>query len=787
MKFIGGGIFREKFSFRIFFLYRAKLRALLFFVLMLSVSTSSLTVEPLKEIYIAPIIGHLDVGFTGTQREVKLKWQRIYREGIDLLERDSHAKLISDSLLPLEWFKESASEDEWTQFKKLVQSGRWELTAGWAHMNTSVMSEAEARRYFLQARKWEEELQTRIKVWHHADVPGLGWNMAESAVDAGIELIVVGANELGGLTPLPLLPPLFNWQSPDGETVTVSLHGGSGYLEGGLDLKLHVLDGLEERLQNFTSKLRKRGYQSEFAMVLFSSGDNRGPKVLEQLFTSVNEWNEKGKKPLLQITTFTEFNEKSKNMRNFLPTISVDFPAPWEALIMRAPRGERVVRKAKMNLENAEVLSIINNSSAQDKIQQAWRNVLLHDEHAGIGAWNGTLTREQLLEQNLTEYKYALDAFQLSSTLLSQQLSLLVGNSHGNDSKMLLLFNPTSTAKNLAKIGDDHLYSFASSYSAISAIVQKNFRFRQFKNDELYKWRLVSASEVNEEFLFVTKSLRIQPQRMLNISQLFLTSPFKAQAGEQIAVLEGYQNCNVTAYMRAGIWIDHSILAYSSNPKMFFTQEGALLGCENNRSLLLGGLSGAPLLLWRGQPAFVIYKQEVPIKFLDDSTGAVEQEPTAEDIIQHDIFVMETSSISPREAYLNFHELSRPQIAMRAKNITGGEKRIIYLRTDDPRAIIIAIWRADFDKEVVVAVRNISSERLVASLRSDYWDITQARRVDLLERPVKGEDLFCVDANNQRRKCEGAKLKPYLILEPLSVIYAKITIVPKKTSSKLYH
>lgn len=732
----------------------------------------------LEEIYIVPLIGHLDVGFTATQREVKLKWQSIYREGIELLERVPEAKLTSDSLLPIEWFKESASGEEWSRFKKLVRSGRWELTAGWAHMNTTVISEAEARRYFLYTRKWEEELQTRIKIWHHADVPGLGWNMAESATDAGLELIVAGANELGGLTPLPPLPRLFNWEAPDGEKITVSLHGGSGYLEGGLDLKLHVPEGLEERLQNFGFRLRKQEYTLDFALVLFSSGDNRGPAILEQLFHTVKEWNNKGKTPSLRIATFSEFNERVKSFRNSLPNIRADFPASWETLIMRAPRGEKAVREAKLNLKIAEILSIINGTSAKAKIAHAWQNILLHDEHAGVGAWEGSLSKEQLYEQNLTEYRYAFSALQATRELLSEELSSLVGGSSENNTNTIFLFNSTATRKNLVRIGDDYSYSLVPSYQAISTTTTQLTRLKKLNNAP-YHWRFISPAEIGDNFSYETKSMRIPPRNMLTISQLFLRAQTEATEGKRIALLEQYQNCEVNAYTRGGIWIDASLLACSETPKIFFAQEGALLTCANGISLVAGARDGAPLFLLDGHPAFVLYQQEAPAKFRDGTMGYVAQEPSADETIAHDIFVMEAHRSSPKEAYSKLHEFANPMIGIEVRHTVKNKERESYLRTDDPRAVIVNLWQAEFEKGIVVALRNISGKRVTACLRTDYWDIKEAMKVDLLERTINDEGLFCLDVRNKRTECRGASLKPHVTLKPFSVVYVKLLLDKK--------
>jgi len=380
---------------------------------------------PIEEIYVVPVLGHLDYGFTEPQAEVKRKWPDIYRRGIELLESHPRARLTGGCLLPVEWFKEVADKKEWTKFEKLVRSGRWEVTAGWMHANTSVFSAAEGRRFFLPARRWANELGVPVYSWLHADVPGLTWNMAEAATDAGVKFIAVGANEMNGLSALPPgMPRLFRWEAPDGDRVLVSLRGGAGYMEGGMDLVLHEWEGLEERLDNYSKKLRKNGYPLDKALVLFSSGDNAGPGKLEELFDNVERWNESGRKPRIRITSLTDFYMSlTDEEKESLPVLRGDWPASghWEALVRRSPHAQAFAAQARRKLLAAQLFAVVTENRRQQKnIAEAWKKLLLYDEHSGVGAWPGKMTFNEILEQNNHEVGLAEDALEAAENSLRE-------------------------------------------------------------------------------------------------------------------------------------------------------------------------------------------------------------------------------------------------------------------------------------------------------------------------------------------------------------------------------
>jgi len=755
----------------------------------------------LKTIYIIPLLGHLDLGFTATQREVRRKWPRIYRDGISFLERHPEATLTSDSLLPLEWFREDASLDEWRRFRGLVKSGRWELTAGWAHMNTAMMSEAEVRRFFLPSRRWEEELGVPIRIWHHADVPGLSLNTAEAAINAKLDMIVVGANELGGLSKLPKdLSRLFNWEAPDGQKIIVSLHGGSGYLEGPLDLRIHVRDGLEERLKKFKYNLKKSGYLPDFTMVLFSSGDNRGPEIFEQLLKTVNQWNSEGKTPKLQISTLSNFKEIIKGVANTFPLSKFprkcDWPASWEALVRRAPRGESLAKEAQRNLVAAEALSVVNSRPDRPAFDLAWRNLLSHDEHSGVGVWPRMLTHEQALEQNRTEYEYALMADEISKKLVTENMKILASRVKDTGNGDFIFFNATSRQKYIAINYPEMKYIKATPINNVGYTISKIAspkktifiaKGKKFWEIKSCPWPLFDRAHYLSPLRSapsIGHSASVAPiNDGMMITRLLFNLPF-GQITRKLSLFAVHETKNqfhISGILRGGIWG-----WMCGDGSLSYPLEGVWLQDFRDNSLLITSIDGTPFDMSSHQLLSLIYIKEPPSMFQDGTIADVDPEPGAPPEVLSRYIVNEKGKINELDAMAYLSGAANPLAAMR---IDEGEHTEdlphdggAYLDTDDLRAWITEIKWADFGEGVIIAVRNVSDSRITVRLRSDFWRFLTAAQVDGLQRDVTNENLYCTDERNGRADCHGPKqVNPNLVLGPKQVIELRLALAPKKT------
>ncbi len=98
----------------------------------------------------------------------------------------------------------------------------------------------------------------------------------------------------------------------------------------------------------------------------------------------VKEWNEKYAYPKLVIATTDEmFRDFEQRYGDQLPTAQGDFTPYWEDGAASSARETALNRASAERLVQAETLFALFNPQAYpaDDFSQAWRNVLLYDEH----------------------------------------------------------------------------------------------------------------------------------------------------------------------------------------------------------------------------------------------------------------------------------------------------------------------------------------------------------------------------------------------------------------------
>jgi len=736
--------------------------------------------RPLKTIYIVPILGHLDYGFTASQREVKALWPDIYRKGVRFLENHPKAILTSGSLLPVEWFHDKATPEEWRRFQRLVKSGRWELTAGLLHTNTSVLSEAETSRLFFDSRRWAEKFEVPIFSWLHADVPGLTWNMAEAASNARIKFIAVGANEMGGMSPLPeRLPPLFFWEAPDGKRVAVSVRGGSGYMEGGLDLALHEEEGLRERLKEYVKSLRAKGYLLDKSIVLFSSGDNNGPDAFPALMKTVEQWNSQGFKTRLRIAALSGFyRELTEEERALLPVVKGDWPASghWEALVRRTPHAEAAARSAKRELLAAELLSVIlDRRNDADNLRASWRNLLLYDEHSGVGAWPNKLTRKQLIEQNRTEHALANEALKGAESSIykmafSREIRLLLP-----PFKPLLVCN-VSDAKNggiLKWLGQKDtspqqgVVFFNGDIPAWSCSISPNSKAelrRPLKGKHKLPVRIEKTVRLEPPLFLRSGVMKIEqaanPPLVKEVFQLSKNAYAVRLRWGPVSKLPAAKNMRGwAATFSFGLPIEsfnwvRGGLAFSQKKTLSYLSwrmpwEGVLAQLEGGGRVMLSNIEGSPVYsavpsrpdaLW-----WLLYVQESPVTFRGGKTGLAPHEPDAFNKPLQSLWVVKRSSSSGGSDLAALRDMSTPIIGFAYREGVAGDAAIVkseevVLRsfsTASPEISIEEVKWADFEKGIVVRLRNLTTRAVTTNVVSHLGTIEKAVLVDGLERFIR--------------------------------------------------
>ena len=768
--------------------YRKLIPAILFLsVVACSLFKGGLFKKPVEVIHVIPILGHLDYGFTATQREVRAKWPEIYRDGIKFMIKHPQARLVSGCVAPIEWFRMEANDREWENFKQLLMSGRWEITAGFVHANTGVFSENEAARLFFESRKLADEIGVEIDSWLHADVPGLTWNMAEAATDAKIKIIAVGANEMNGLSPLPQgLPPLFNWEAPDGERVVVSLHGGAGYMQGGLDLVLHEPEGLESRVSEFSETLRRNGYEPNVAMALFSTGDNNGPEVLTKLIATVENYNADNPRTKLRISTIREFyddliesaGEGDGLILESLPSVSGDWPAAghWEALVRRAPHAEAAARNAKRKLKSAQLLSVIaRNPRYMRDIKKAWKNVLLYDEHSGVGAWPGKLTKKQVVEQNETEVDLALEALSEAERVIADLVSskffyynlmvngkpVMVCNPSGRNRSGVIELNRQTDGldRNILPHGmsgwscgivnDSRIKKIRPSVKVgdCGAVLENTVYLEPPLFMEMQGMRVGKGNGMRH------KSLYYEPAKGSGIVTLKwgpaskLTPAPKMRGWAATFSFKGMVGAR--KWVRGGLSLSESnTLGKSLSWRM--PGDGIVVeDADGGGRTAIGCLDGMPVFTsvpadGKNKNWWLMYVQEQQIEFKDGTVGVVPNEPQFFDRPVESTWIMKKIN-SDKNDFDALGDVASPLMGHFYKEARAGERgrhsigESIFHTFSTPaqNVVIEQVKWADFGDGIIVRVRNISGQNVKTNLVSHIGKIVKAHVTDGIERDIR--------------------------------------------------
>jgi hypothetical protein len=176
------------------------------------------------------------------------------------------------------------------------------------------------------------------------------------------------------------------------------------------------------RLLEYLGQLETKGYPYDAVQVRHCLGDNGAPDV--DFADKVRAWNETHAYPRLVIATSEEmFRDFEKRYGDRLPEARGDFTPYWEDGAASSARETAQNRASADRLTQAETLFALANPGAYpaEDFYQAWRNVLLYDEHTW-GAHNSISEPDApfVKSQWAIKQQFALDADRQSRELLER-------------------------------------------------------------------------------------------------------------------------------------------------------------------------------------------------------------------------------------------------------------------------------------------------------------------------------------------------------------------------------
>jgi len=378
---------------------------------------------------------HNDIGYTHVQDEVeRMQWENL-EKALELgdatkdFPAGSQLKYCTEVMWAVESWYEKAGPEQKLALQEAVKAGTVELNGLFANELVSLCGPEELDR-LLEAGRWiSRECGMPLTTAMITDIPGWSWALVPALANSGVKYLSLGTNRghrIGDIIEAWGDKP-FYWVSPSGEEKVLSWVHGEGYslFHTGL-----AYSAIHKRLQEdlvfgYLKKLSDQNYLYEEVMLRYNIGSDNGP-VDEMLPQAVKEWNEKYVTPRIVISTVDEaFSIFENKYGNTLPEVSGDITCYWEDGAYSTARETIQNRSNASRLVQAQSLWAMYNPAGypENDAREAWRNVLLFDEHTW-GSWNSISEPEVpfTLQQWEIKKSFAAEAEKQSKKLLFDAL-----------------------------------------------------------------------------------------------------------------------------------------------------------------------------------------------------------------------------------------------------------------------------------------------------------------------------------------------------------------------------
>ena len=413
------------------------------------------TVEPVREITIFLLHhSHVDIGYTHVQKEVeKLQWSYL-EKAIELAKASQDnpygSRFIwnTEVMWAVESYLENADGPKRKQFLEAVKKGWIELDGLYANMLTGLCSPEELFHLFDAGVNISSGAGVRLRSAMITDVPGWSWGLVAPMAQSGIRYFSAGTNRghrIGSII-RELGDRPFYWVSPSGEEKVFTWIHQEGYslFHTGLgsEIQENLLD--EERIFPYLDWLEENNYPYDMTVLRYNIGSDNGPPD-ENLCDLVKAWNEKYETPQLFISTVSQaFGIIEKRFRETIPEYRGDITGYWEDGAASSANETSINRQNASRLSQAEVLLSMSPRASypNQRIGQAWKNIMLYDEHTW-GSWNSISEPESdfTTQQWETKKSFALNAEKYSKELLGTSFK---NKATGKEIKALEVVNTNS-------------------------------------------------------------------------------------------------------------------------------------------------------------------------------------------------------------------------------------------------------------------------------------------------------------------------------------------------------
>ncbi len=390
-----------------------------------TLATEQIEIHPVRKwvVYLLPH-SHVDIGYTHVQTDVEQAQWRYLETAIDTARatadypEGSRFKWNVEVLWAVDSYLRQATPEKRQAFIEAVQQGQIGLQALYGNELTGLCSSEELLRLLRCSQQIAKLCNHPAQTAMITDVPGYTWGIVPALVHSGVKYFSIGPNggDRIGHTSSAWGDKPFWWIGPNGQDKVLVWMTGTGYYQ--------VFQS-PERLLGYLKGLDDRDYPYDYVQVRHCLGDNAAPDV--NFPQRVREWNERYAYPKLVIATTDEmFQDFERRYGDVLPLASGDFTPYWEDGAGSSARETALNRASAERLIQAEALFALlaPEQYPAERFSQAWRNVLLYDEHTW-GAHNSVREPDHpfVHSQWAIKQAFALDADQQSQALLNAALA----------------------------------------------------------------------------------------------------------------------------------------------------------------------------------------------------------------------------------------------------------------------------------------------------------------------------------------------------------------------------
>jgi len=331
---------------------------------------------------------HLDVGFTDYPEKVA----ELHAESVDgvmeIQKQVPDFRWTLDGYWVAEKYLQGRSDEKRDQFLRAMRGGKIVLPPQYANQHTGTASLEGLFRSFYDSHKFAKQNGFAVGAAHITDVPSYSWSYASVLADSGVKYFTAASNSWRA--PAVLLgrwneKSPFYWEGPDGGKVLMWY--SRAYLQlATLFSTPPRLAAVHDALPVFLQAYSRPDYKASAAIIFGTQLENTALSK-EQAYLPA-EWNKQYAWPKMEFSTFADAMAAiEKSFNGQIPTYRGDLGPYWEDGFGSDSAATAVHRQNQQRILSAEKLgtlpAVLNADlrPERDRMADAWRNMLLFDEH----------------------------------------------------------------------------------------------------------------------------------------------------------------------------------------------------------------------------------------------------------------------------------------------------------------------------------------------------------------------------------------------------------------------